>query len=350
MASPSGFRRACLPLPVFLASLVAMASLATPAFGAAFPYSSWTDSLSLFRYTAPVRMTLLLPPDGPGAAPLNPARLADGERGYVQAGRRKTWDSQGSEFSLGGGIFRRFYLGAFFTGASGDFLPMSNAVILDNRFGFQAAYRHPLDAEGKGHLSLGISNTFRQVNLISAFKSTRYTPDFGLVLAPSSSPGGWGLEFGWALRDIRAFDATSVNLRSASEESPSPHVDFAPWLTTASVIANSPARHWGLFAEGAAGARYEPAYSDRALAGLDAGPARLYLPRIGVRYRPLDQVSLALERVWSRYWAANATVGTGAWLPVRLETDLRSAYGPYLRYLGPDRSGWSLAWNVRVVW
>jgi hypothetical protein len=336
-----------LPLSVFLAALAAMASLAAPASGA--PSTLW-DSLSLFRYTGPVRMTLLLPPDGPGAAPLNPARLADGERGYVQVGNRKTWNSQGSEFSLGGGILRRFYLGAFFTGASGDFPSMSNALILDNRFGLQAAYRHPLDAEGKGHLSLGISNTFRQVNLMNAFKSTRYTPDFGLVLAPSFSPGGWGLEFGWALRDIRAFDATSENLHSATAESSSPHVDFAPWLTTVSIIANSPARHWSLFAEGAAGARYEPAYADRALAGLDAGPARLYLPRIGARYRPWDQISLALERVWGRYWAANATVGTGAWLPVRLETDLGSAYGPYLRYLGQDRSGWSLAWNVRVVW
>lgn len=347
MATSPGFRRAVFTISVFLAALAAVPTLAAPVPGA-LP-NRW-DSLSLFRYTLPLRMALLLPPDGPGAAPLNPARLADGERLYAQVGRRKTWNSQGSEFSLGGGILRRFYLGAFFTGATGDFPSLSNALILDNRFGFQAAYRHPLDAEGKGHLSLGLSNTFRQVNLINAFKSARYTPDFGIVLAPSYAAGSWGLEFGWALLDIRAFEATSENLHSASADSPSPHVDFAPWLTTASVIANSPARHWSLFAEGAAGAEYDPAYSDRPLAGLDAGPARLYLPRIGVRYRPLGNIALAVERVWGRYWAANATIGTGAWLPVRLETDLGSAFGPYLRYLGQDRSGWSFAWNLRVVW
>lgn len=307
------------------------------------------DSVSFFRYTQPVRMDLLLPFDGPGAAILNPARLADGERLYAQFGTRKTGDSRATDLSLGGGFSRRFYLGAFFGGAGGKF-DFTNAAILDNRFGFQAAYLLPLDGEGKGHVAFGLADTYRQVNLLNAFKATRFTPDLGMVFVPSEYPGGWKLEFGWAARDLRGLDG----MAPANDTNPDApfytHVDFAPWLTTGSVSASSPGRAWSLFAEAAAGARYEPAYFDKPLAGWDAGGARWYLPRLGAGYRPAPPVSLGLERVWGRYWALNATLGTGNWLPVRCEADLRAAYGPYLQYRTPDGKGWSLAWNLRIVW
>jgi hypothetical protein len=330
-----------------LASALLLATLARSVSAQAGPYG---DSLSLFRYTQPVRMTLLLPVDGPAASVLNPARLADGEKLYAQIGTRKSGDSRGLDLSLGGGFFQRFYLGAFASGASGTFSG-TNAVILDNRFGIQAAYRWSLDAEGRGHLSIGLTGAFRQVNMMGRFKSIGYTPDMGIVLVPSSYPGGWKLEFGWAVRDLLGFDATAPRpVSDYRDPDQYRHVDFAPWLSTASVIASSPAGRWSLFSEAAAGAIYEPAYRDKELSGLDAGMMRLYLPRIGARYRPVEPLSITLERVWSRYWAASASVGTGSWLPVRLEADLRSAYGPYLQYLYPDRTGWSLGWNLRLVW
>ncbi len=307
------------------------------------------DSISLFRYTQPVRMELLLSPEGPGASLLNPARLADGERGYAQLGTQKAGKSQGSDFSLGGRFLQRFYLGAFFTGA-GETFDFTSAVILDNRFGFQAAYRWPLDPEGKGHVSIGLTDTYRQVNLMNTFKSTRFTPDVGMVYVPSTYPGGWKLEFGWAARDLRAFDGMAPVIDSDPQSNAHTHVDFAPWLTTGSFSASSPAGRWSFFSEAAAGARYAPAYFDKLLAGWDAGVTRVYLPRIGASYHPLPPITVGLERVWGRYWAVNTTVGTGNWLPFRCEADFRSVYGPYLQYLNPDRKGWSLAWNLKVIW
>jgi hypothetical protein len=307
------------------------------------------DSLSLFRYSQPVRMELLLPPDGPGASLLNPARLADGEKLYAQFGTRTSGDARGIDISLGKGFAQRFYLGAFFAGASGKF-DFTNALILDNRFGFQAAYRWSLDPEGKGHVSIGLTDTYSQVNLMDRFKSTRSTPDVGMVYVPSAYPGGWRLEFGWAARDLRGFDGTAPVIDSDPQTDNYTHVDFAPWLTTGSVSASSPAQRWSLFAEAAAGARYESAYFDKPLAGWNAGVANLYLPRIGATYHPIPPISLGLERVWGRYWSLNTTLGTGNWLPFRCEADFRSAYGPYLQYLNPDRTGWSLAWNLKVIW
>jgi hypothetical protein len=328
------------------ASAVQLAALAV--FSPAHALNPF-NGISYFRYTQPVRMDLLLPFDGPGSAILNPARLADGERLYAQFGTRKTGDSRALDLSMGAGLFKGFYLGAFFAGASGQF-DFSNAVILDNRFGFQAAYQLPLDAEGKGHVSFGLADTYRQVNLLNAFKATRFTPDLGLVFVPSAYPGGWKLEFGWAARDLRGLDEMAPANDTNPNSDPYSHVDFAPWLTTGSVSASSPARLWSFFAEGAAGARYEPAYFDKPLAGWNAAGARLYLPRIGAAFHPVAPVSLGLERVWGRYWALNTTLGTGNWLPVRCEADFRAAYGPYLQYRYPDHTGWSLAWNLRVVW
>lgn len=89
---------------------------------------------------------------------------------------------------------------------------------------------------------------------------------------------------------------------------------------------------------------------DKPLAGWDAGIARLYIPRIGATYRPIAPVSVGLERVWGRYWSLHTTLGTGEWLPVRCEADFRADYGPYLQYRYPDRTTWSLGWNLRIIW
>jgi hypothetical protein len=328
--------------------------LASFAGSAAAQGSVWSDSLSLFRYTQPVQMTLLLPPDGPGASLLNPARLADGEKLYAQFGTRKSGDARGNvrgnDISLGGGFFQRLYLGAYLTGSSGRFVG-TNAVLLDNRFGLQAAYRHSLDPEGKGHFSIGLTNSFRQINQMSTYKANGYTPDIGVVLVPTAYPGGWKLEFGWAAQDLRSFGETAPRpVSDPKDPDRYTHVDFAPWLTTGSAIATSPAQHWSLFTEAAAGAIYKPAYRDRALQGWDIGMARLYLPRIGATYRPIPPLSVGLERAWGRYWSLHTTLGTGNWLPFRCEADLRTAYGPYLLYHYPDREGWTLAWNLRAIW
>lgn len=311
--------------------------------------SVWNDSLSLFRYTQPVLMTLLLPPDGPGSSLTNPARLADGERFYAQLGNRKPGNAEGFDVSLGEGFGRRFYLGAFLSGGGGTFAG-TNEVIIDNQFGFQAAYRGSLDAEGKGHFSIGLTDTYRQVNLMGTYKAIRFTPDLGLILVPSSYPGGWKLEFGWAMRDLRDFEATAPRPVSDPQDPyRETHVDFAPWLTTGSIIASSPARTWSLNAEAAAGALYEPAYHDTHLAGWDAGVARLYIPRIGATYRPVAPVSVGVERVWGRYWSLHTTLGTGEWFRIHCEADFRAAYGPYLQYQYPDRTDWTLGWNLRII-
>jgi hypothetical protein len=305
------------------------------------------DSISSFRYLEPVRMSLVLPMDGPSASLLNPARLASAERGYADFGTWGGGDAHAGALSAGIGFARRFYLGLFASVSGGTF-ENTNATIVNNRFGGQFAYRQPLDAEGRGSFAIGIGEANRFVNSLGAFKSFGYTLDLGASWVPSAYPGGWRLEFGWSARDLLPFSQTVEDpfrrpLRST-------HVDFAPWMTLAGLSAESPARQWTFFGEAAAGARYEPAFYDRPLPGWSTSAVRWYLPRVGARFRPAPFASLTLERLWSRYWAAGATLGTGTWLPVRCEADLRMADGPFLQYQMPDEAGWSMAWNLRILW
>jgi hypothetical protein len=293
-------------------------------------------------------MELLLPVDGPGSALLNPARATDAGYFHAQYGTRKAGDSRALDISLGGGWADRFCVIASFSGAHGSF-ENTNAVIIDNRIGAQAAYRHPLDPQGEGYASFGVAETHHYVNFMGSYKDGRTTTDFGALYAPTQRFGGWRLEFGIAARDLRSFQGTVPDHRSGAGNPPrGVRVDFAPWIGTGGVIAESPARHWGLFGSAALGGDYEAAYWDEQLPGMDVGPIRGYLPRLGARYRPVPQASLALERVWSSYWVLDATLGTGEWLPLHGDANLRLAYGPNLQYQYPDRNGWTLGWNLSL--
>lgn len=225
----------------------------------------------------------------------------------------------------------------------------TNAVIVQNRFGAQFAYRHTLDDEGRGSFSLGLAEASRFVNSLGIFKTASHSLDLGATFVPSHHPGGWRLDFGWSLRDLLPF-AVTVPDRTAGDPDGKSHVDFAPWMTIAGVAAESPGRRWTVFGEAAAGEDYEPAYLDTPLPGWNGNGFRGYLPRMGLRCRATSFVSWELARLWNRYWAAGATLATGSWLPFRGEADFRWANGPFREYQLPDKAGWSLAWNLRVLW
>lgn len=308
----------------------------------------WLDSLAYYRYTQPVRMELLLPVDGAGSAILNPARAVEAGKLHAQYGSRKAGDSRTFDISIGGGWKKRFCAIASFSGASGSF-ENTNAVIIDNRIGVQAAYRHPLDPRGEGYLSFGVAETHHYVNSLGMFKESRTTTDFGALFVPTRQPGGWRLEFGMSARDLLPFDGTVPDSRSGDGGSSArAHVDFAPWIGTGSLLAASPSRRWSLFGSAALGAEYEPMRLDEPLPGMDAGPLRGYLPRLGVRYRPIPYASLSMERVWSSFWVLDASIGTATWLRQRFDANFRLAYGPNLQYQSPDRTGWTLGWNLAL--
>jgi hypothetical protein len=310
--------------------------------------NSWLDNVSRYRYLEPIRMTLLLPMDGPGAAILNPARLASTERGYAHLGSWSGGESRSNAFSTGFGFARRFYLGLFFS-TSGGVFEGTNAVILNNRFGGHFAYRHPLDAEDRGSLTIGLSEANRMINSLGSFKAISYTADVGALWVPSTYPGGWRLELGGVARDLRPFSETVYNDMTEPRRT-YVHVDYAPWMTLATLGAESPAKQWKVYSEAAAGAEYQPAFYDPPLPGWKTGAFNLYMPRLGLRFRPIPEASVALERLWNRYWAAGVTFGTGSWLPMLCEADFRAAQGSFLEYQMPDESGWSLAWNLKVLW
>jgi hypothetical protein len=311
------------------------------------PAAANQDSLSLFRYTQPVRMELLLPMDGPGNAPLNPARLIDMNRVFAQYGTRYSGDSRALEIALGAGFAQRVYLGASFFGASGKF-DGTNAILLDNRFAFQAAYRHRLDPSGASLISIGLGETIHNVNGMEAFKGSRSTLDAGLLFVPVQKPGGWGMEFGLSGRDLKPFEKQVADNRFSPGTPKKVKADFAPWITTATLIATSPSTAWSLVGSLALGKTYTPVYWDELLPGWDAGMGRIYLPRLGMRFRLSPAASLSLERVWNQYWVAGISMGTANLFRMHIDSDLRLATGPHLQYSYPDKTGWTLGWNLRL--